>query len=252
MADTLTLFSKGGGYPQYTPIEPETFKIDNTEFSFDLPKSYVDNTAKALSLTSTPATPTKALQLSPVASTARSSGTKLAAVATTQPSISVDTEKLALSDEVIKKATTPAEKAATYLNRAQFATGVEAAAQIAQGVITLSNANAGVDAVERTAKMREVNLAETEAVMYEQMRDSMAQLDMVAAAKNVDLSSSAIVGQKERGLRDLGKDVRSKELAVKFQNAVDKYNALKQKESAITQGNLQIAQGVMTAASLFI
>ena len=249
MADTLTLFSKGGGYPQYTPIEPETFKIDNTEFSFDLPKSYKDNT-EALKLTSTPVA-TKPLQLTPVTKTARS-GTTMAATATTASDLSVDTKKLELSDEVIKKATTPAEKAAKYLNRAQFATGVESAAQIAQGIITLSNANAGVDAVERTARMRETNLAQTESVMYENMRDSMAQLDMVAAAKNVDLSSTAITGTKERGLRELGKDIRSKELAIKFQNAVDKYNALKQKEAAKTQGNLQIAQGLMTAASLFI
>lgn len=252
MADTLTLFSKGGGYPQYTPIEPETFKIDNTEFSFDLPKSYKDNSA-ALKLNSTPVT-TEPLKITPIAktTTATRSATTMAAAATTSSNLSLDTKKLELSPEVIKKATTPAEKAATYLTRAQVATGVESAAQIAQGIITLSNANAGVDAVERTARMRETNLAQTEAVMYENMRDSMAQLDMVAAAKNVDLTSSAVVGIKERGLSDLGKDIRSKQLAIKFQNAVDKYNALKQKEAAKTQGNLQIAQGIMTAASLFI
>lgn len=249
MADTLTLFSKGGGYPQYTPIEPETFKISDTEFSFDLPKSYKDNSAE-LKLNATPIT-TEPLKITPVAKTARS-GTTLAATATAGSDLSVDTKSLELSPEVIKKAATPAEKAATYLTRAQFATGVESAAQIAQGIITLSNANAGVDAVERTARMREINLAQTESVMYENMRDSMAQLDMVAAAKNVDLTSTAITGTKERGLRELGKDIRTKELAIKFQNAVDKYNALKQKEAAKAQGNLQIAQGVMTAASLFI
>lgn len=248
MADTLTLFGKGGGYPQYTPIEPETFKISNTEFSFNLPKSYVDNTIKPLQPINTPAKP---LQLTPVTKTTLS-GTTMSAVATTSPNVLADTKKLELSQKVIEKATTPAEKAATYLTRAQFAAGVESAAQIGQGIITLANANAGVDAVERTARMREVNLAETEAVMYENMRDAMAQLDMVAAAKNVDLTSSAIVGQKERGLRDLGKDIRSKQLAIKFQNAVDKYNAAAQKEAAITQGILQIGQGVMTAASLFI
>lgn len=249
MADSLTLFSKSGGYPQYTPIEPETLKISDTEFSFDLPKSYKDNTTE-LKLNSTQVT-TEPLKITPAAKTARS-GTTLAATATAGSDLSVDTKSLELSPEVIKKATTPAEKAANYLTRAQFATGVESAAQIAQGIITLSNANAGVDAVERTARMREINLAQTEAVMYENMRDSMAQLDMVAAAKNVDLTSTAIVGQKERGLRELGKDIRSKELAVKFQNAVDKYNALKQKEAAKTQGNLQIAQGILTATSLFI
>lgn len=249
MADTLTLFSKGGGYPQYTPIEPETFKISNTEFSFDLPKSYKDNSLD-LKFNATPVT-AEPFQLTPIAKTARAS-TTMAAAATTSPNLSVDTKKLELSQKVIQKAATPAEKAATYLTRAQVATGVESAAQVAQGIITLSNANAGVDAVERTARMREINLEQSESVLYENMRDTMAQLDMVAAAKNVDLTSSAIVGQKERGLSDMGKDVRSRQLAIKFQNAVDKYNALKQKEAAKAQGNLQIAQGIMTAASLFI
>lgn len=249
MADTLTLFSKGGGYPQYTPIEPETFKISNTEFSFDLPKSYKDNSA-ALKLNSTPVT-TEPFQLTPIAKTTRAS-TTMAAAATTSPSIALDTKKMELSQTVVEKATAPAEKAAKYLTRAQIATGIESAAQVAQGIITLSNANAGVDAVERTARMREINLEQSESVLYENMRDSMAQLDMVAAAKNVDLTSSAIVGQKERGLSDMGKDVRSRQLAIKFQNAVDKYNAIEQKKAAQAQGNLQIAQGIMTAASLFI
>lgn len=249
MADTLTLFSKGGGYPQYTPIEPETFKISNTEFSFDLPKSYKDNSLD-LKLNATPVT-TEPFQLTPIAKTARAS-TTMAAAATTSPSIALDTKKLELSQKVVEKAAAPAEKAAKYLTRAQIATGIESAAQVAQGIITLSNANAGVDAVERTARMREINLEQSESVLYENMRDSMAQLDMVAAAKNVDLTSSAIVGQKERGLSDMGKDVRSRQLAIKFQNAVDKYNAIEQKKAAQAQGNLQIAQGMLTAASLFI
>lgn len=249
MADTLTLFSKGGGYPQYTPIEPETFKISNTEFSFDLPKSYKDNSLD-LKFNATPVT-AEPFQLTPIAKTARAS-TTMAAAATTSPNIALDTKKMELSQKVVEKAAAPAEKAAKYLTRAQIATGVESAAQVAQGIITLSNANAGVDAVERTARMREINLEQSESVLYENMRDTMAQLDMVAAAKNVDLTSSAIVGQKERGLSDMGKDVRSRQLAIKFQNAVDKYNALKQKEAAKAQGNLQIAQGIMTAASLFI
>lgn len=253
MANTLTLFGKGGGYPQYTPIEPETFKISNTEFSFDMPRSYKDNSLD-VKLNATPVT-TEPLKITPIAKTttaATRSATTLAAAATTSPNILADTKNLELPQKVVKKAAAPADTAAKYMTRAQIATGIESAAQIGQGIITLANANAGVDAVERTAQMREINLTQTEAVMYENMRDSMAQLDMVAAAKNVDLTSSAVVGTKERGLSDLGKDVRSRQLAIKFQNAVDKYNAAVQKEAAITQGALQIGQGVLTAASLFI
>lgn len=249
MANTLTLFGKGGGYPQYTPIEPETFKISDTEFSFDMPRSYKDNSLD-VKLNATPVT-AETFQLTPIAKTTRASAT-MAAAATTSPNILADTKNLQLPQKVVKKAAAPADTVTKYMTRAQIATGIESAAQIGQGIITLANANAGVDAVERTAQMREINLEQSESVLYENMRDSMAQLDMVAAAKNVDLTSSAIVGQKERGLSDMGKDVRSRQLAIKFQNAVDKYNAAVQKEAAITQGVLQIGQGVLTAASLFI
>lgn len=249
MANTLTLFSKGGGYPQYIPIEPETFKISDTEFSFDMPRSYKDNSLD-VKLNATPVT-AETFQLTPIAKTARASAT-MAAAATTSPNILADTKNLELPQKVVKKAAATTDTAAKYMSRAQIATGIASAAQIGQGIITLANANAGVDAVERTAQMREINLEQSESVLYENMRDSMAQLDMVAAAKNVDLTSSAIVGQKERGLSDIGKDVRSRQLAIKFQNAVDKYNAAVQKEAAITQGVLQIGQGVLTAASLFI
>lgn len=246
MANTLTLFGKGGGYPQYTPIEPETFKISNTEFVFNLPRSYKDNTAE-IKLNATPIT-AEQINITPIAKPVTTQTVTPMAAATTTAA------KPVVKNKTTTKVTdtAPADTAAKYMTRAQIATGIASAAQIGQGIITLANANAGVDAVERTARMREVNLAETEAVMYENMRDAMAQLDMVAAAKNVDLTSSAIVGQKERGLSDMGKDVRSRQLAIKFQNAVDKYNAAAQKEAAITQGALQIGQGVMTAASLFI
>lgn len=243
MANTLTLFSKNGGYPQYTPIEPETTKIADTEFKFDLPKSYTENTVYV-----EPVSPA-ALRITPVA-TAQTIPTAAAEPArTTLPS---STASLPTTKRATSTSTVPTDKAETYLKRAQVATGIQSAAQIGQGIATLANANAGVDAVERIAQMRETNLAQNEAIMYENMRDTIAQLDAVSAAKNVDLTSSAVVGMKERGMTDLGKDVRTQQLAVKFQNAVDKYNAAQQKEAQVTQGILQVAQGVMTAATLFI
>lgn len=244
MANTLTLFSKNGGYPQYTPIEPETTKIADTEFKFDLPKSYTENTVYV-----EPVSPA-ALRITPVA-TAQTIPTTTAAepARTTLPS---STASLSTTKRTTSTSTVPTDKVETYLKRAQIATGIQSAAQIGQGIATLANANAGVDAVERIAQMRETNLAQNEALMYENMRDTIAQLDAVTAAKNVDLTSSAVVGMKERGMTDLGKDVRTRQLAVKFQNAVDKYNAAQQKEAQVTQGILQVAQGVMTAATLFI
>lgn len=265
---SLSLFStgtSGKGYPQYTPIEPDTWKIEETDTSFDIVKtlnpnmSYIDPVSmEGVSATGggySKATPTQTIMSIPKAKPAMSVvSTASAESVVAQPQVEVPNAfttpatPQAVRDSQVKTN----EETTRYLHRAQFATGVKAASEIAQGIITLANANAGVDAVERTAKMREINLEQSEALLYENMRDTIAQLDMISAAKNVDLSSSAIVGQKERGLSDMGKDVRSKQLAVKFQNAVDKYNAIEQKKAAQTQGNLQIAQGMLTAASLFI
>lgn len=259
---SLSLFStgtSGKGYPQYTPIEPDTWKIEETDTSFDIVKtlnpnmSYIDPVSmEGVSATGgdySKATPTQTIISIPKAKPAMSVVSTAGAEGVEVPNaFTTPATPQAVRDSQVKTN----EETTRYLHRAQFATGVKAASEIAQGIITLANANAGVDAVERTAKMREINLEQSEALLYENMRDTIAQLDMISAAKNVDLSSSAIVGQKERGLSDMGKDVRSKQLAVKFQNAVDKYNAIEQKKAAQTQGNLQIAQGMLTAASLFI
>lgn len=264
---SLSLFStgtSGKGYPQYTPIEPDTWKIEETDTSFDIVKtlnpnmSYIDPVSmEGVSATGggySKATPTQTIMsipkkpAMPVVSTAGAESVVAQPQVTVPNAFATPATPQAVRDSQVKTN----EETTKYLHRAQFATGVKAASEIAQGIITLANANAGVDAVERTAKMREINLEQSEALLYENMRDTIAQLDMISAAKNVDLSSSAIVGQKERGLSDMGKDVRSKQLAVKFQNAVDKYNAIEQKKAAQTQGNLQIAQGMLTAASLFI
>lgn len=265
---SLSLFStakSGNGYPQSTPIEPAAWKIEETDTAFEIVKtlnpnmSYADPVSmegvSASGAMYSKATPTKTLLSIPKAKPAMST-VSTAAAPTQQVEQPVEVPNVfttaSQTQKAIQTQTETNEKVSKYLQRAQFATGVKAASEIAQGIITLSNANAGVDAVERTARMREINLEQSESVLYENMRDTMAQLDAVTAAKNVDLSSSAIVGQKERGLSEMGRDVRSRQLAVKFQNAVDKYNALEQKKAAQTQGNLQIAQGVMTAASLFI
>lgn len=261
---SLSLFStakSGNGYPQSTPIEPDAWKIEETDTAFEIVKtlnpnmSYADPVSmegvSASGAMYSKATPTKTLLSIPKAKPAMST-VSTAAASTAQIEQATEVPTVFTTQQVNQSQVEANTETTKYLQRAQIATGVESAAQIAQGVVTLANANAGLDAVKRTAQMREVNLEQTEAVMYENMRDTMAQLDTITAAKNVDLSSSAIVGQKERGLSEMGRDVRSRQLAVKFQNAVDKYNAAQQKEAAVTQGALQIAQGVVTAASLFI
>lgn len=59
---------------------------------------------------------------------------------------------------------------------------------------------------ETQKKLIDTNIANQETLMMENYEDNIAQLDVISAAKNVDLTSSGIKSIKEQGLMDMGKD----------------------------------------------
>lgn len=67
-------------------------------------------------------------------------------------------------------------------------------------------------------KILDTNLANTETALETQLRENMADLDVISAAKNVDLSSQAITGAKEKAAEDLGKDIST----MRTQNSLQK------------------------------
>lgn len=63
------------------------------------------------------------------------------------------------------------------------------------------------DQYETQKKIIDANIDNTEAALLENLRENMANLDVMTAAKNVDISSQAIQGDKVKGAMDLGEDI---------------------------------------------
>ena len=60
---------------------------------------------------------------------------------------------------------------------------------------------------ETQKKIIDTNIDNTEAALLENLRENMANLDVMTAARNVDISSQAIQGDKAKGAMDLGEDI---------------------------------------------
>lgn len=89
-----------------------------------------------------------------------------------------------------------------------------AAGGIAGSILDISAAHRLVRDTEATKnqyetqkKIIDTNVADTTSALTENLQENMANLDVMAAAKNVDLSSQAIVGDKTKGAMDLGQDI---------------------------------------------
>ena len=60
---------------------------------------------------------------------------------------------------------------------------------------------------EAQKKIIDTNINNTESGLMENLMENMANLDATMAAKNVDLTSESIAGDKAKGAMDLGKDI---------------------------------------------
>lgn len=60
---------------------------------------------------------------------------------------------------------------------------------------------------ETQKKIIDTNIDNTEAALLENLRENMANLDVMTAARNVDISSQAVQGDKVKGAMDLGEDI---------------------------------------------
>lgn len=102
-------------------------------------------------------------------------------------------------------------------------------------------------------KIIDTNIDKTESALMENLMSNMADLDVMTAARNVDLSSQAIVGDKAKGAMDLGRDIADMRTNGSLQKAAldleYKMNVAKAKR-AETQGyvnaGLQIAGAALS------
>lgn len=101
-----------------------------------------------------------------------------------------------------------------YIRNAGYAKVGAAALDVIGGIsdgLTATKHRRDVEATktqyETQKKIIDTNINNTESTLLENLRENMANLDVMTAAKNVDIASQAIVGDKAKGAMDLGRDV---------------------------------------------
>ena len=101
-----------------------------------------------------------------------------------------------------------------YLERASAAkigsavlTGVGSLLDASSARTYRKDVEATASQYETQKKIIDTNIDRTESALMENLMKNMSDLDVMSAAKNVDLSSQAIAGDKAKGAMDLGKDI---------------------------------------------
>lgn len=140
------------------------------------------------------------------------------------------------------------QKAQAQQNRANQLKMVSAGLQTLDAYNTYKSVKATKVQYDTQKKLLDMNLANTESALESQLRENMSDLDTIAAAKNVDLSSQAITGAKEKAMEDLGKDIsqmrRQNDLqksALDLQYKLNKYQARSNLVSSAVNTGLTIA-----------
>lgn len=154
------------------------------------------------------------------------------------------------------------EASLEYYNRMNAANKIAAGTQILSGVSNLIGAYQGRDAVRLTNKQLDIqktlidtNIANREAASNEQFRNSIADLQVLTAAKNVDIRSQAVRSDIVQGGEDLGEDMAMARVqgslqkkAIDFQKAMNKA----QQRANEKQGWINLGANLMQTATYFI
>ena len=112
------------------------------------------------------------------------------------------------------------------LQKAVEQTQEAAKLSITANLASLFEAQMGVENLQATRYQYKANkslinrnIEVTQSVMMNNLEDSMAQLDSVSAAKNVDINSQALRFTKEKALMDMGKDFATMQVQGDLQKA---------------------------------
>lgn len=127
-----------------------------------------------------------------------------------------------------------------YLQRADTLNKISTVAQIGSSIMGglemndyLDEVKATKDQYETQKQIIDTNIANSETLLMERYRENVADLEVMAAAKNVDPTSGALQSLKDQGAIDMGKDF-----------AIARTNADLQKQAL----DLQYAMSVRQAA----
>lgn len=186
-----------------------------------------------------------------------------------EESLPIDLTQYMLTPEVQKsvadyyknlgKQTTEASK---YFEKANTANKIAAGAQIIQGVSGLFSAYDSRSFVRLTnqeldkqMQLIDLNITNQEAMATKNFKNSIADLQVISAAKNVDIRSQALRSDIVQGGEDLGKDLSDLRLqgslqkkAIRFQKTL---NNLQQKKNE-QQAWINFGANLMSASSYLI
>lgn len=232
---------------QYPDLYLAPYSITNQSSSWRIP----------MSMPATPNTP----QMSPVPSGFYD--------APAEESVPTDLTQYMLTPEVQKsvadyyknlgKQTTEASK---YFEKANVANKIAAGAQIVQGVSSLfgtynsrSTVRLTNQELDKQIELIDLNITNQEALATKNFKNSIADLQVISAAKNVDIRSQALRSDIVQGGEDLGKDLADLRLqgslqkkAIKFQKTL---NNLQQKKNE-QQAWINFGANLMSAGSYLI
>jgi hypothetical protein len=147
-----------------------------------------------------------------------------------------------ISAAQLKTSTAAAEDANKYYKKAQQQQIAGAVSNIGksiygvvaakQGRKTVDFANAQLDVQKQ---MINTEVSKTSSALMDSMRDATSQLQVITAAKNVDIRSQGVQSQIVAGGQDLGEDIANLQLTSKLQKSAIEYekasNRLAQAES---------------------
>lgn len=149
-----------------------------------------------------------------------------------------------------------------YYNRMNTANKIAAGTDILSGVSGLIGAYQGRDTVRITNQQLDVqktlidtNISNREAVSNEQFRNSIADLQVLTAAKNVDIRSQAVRSDVVQGGEALGQDMALTRVQGSLQKkAIDFQKAMNNAQQAANEKQAWINFGasLMSATSYFI
>lgn len=135
---------------------------------------------------------------------------------------------------------------AKYFERANVANKINAAAQIASSALGLLDTYSARDSVRLTNReldkqksLIDLNLTNQEALATSNFRNAIADLQVITAAKNVDIRSQAVRSDIVQGGEDLGQDLADARLqgnlakrAIDFQKAMNNAQQRKNEQQA--------------------
>lgn len=151
-------------------------------------------------------------------------------------------------------------EAKKYYEKANLANKISAYTSIAQGGMNLidtyttgrSNLRMTNKQLDMQKDLIDLNIKNTESVLTAQFKNAIADLQVVSAAKNVDISSQAVRSQIVAGGEDMGKDMadmrtqgKLQKLAIDFQKSVNEAQQRRNEQQAWINFGANIASSAM-------